>query len=405
MQQKTDEQTSVRKLFIPSLMVVYFSLFIVDSISGTFLLDVTETFFASREPLYIAITSQLSTTSSIASAVFALLLAMMTVRFNHKKLLVLGTLCVPVGALGCYLAPNYVFLQIFFALEGIGSLIVTTMAIVLIADILPMNKRPQATGWIMSGPTIAAMIGAIVVSSFFSGGDWRSFLLWYALPITLISIIAAYFGIPSSKEKIPDIVEKGAYLRSFKQVLFNKSAATCLFGSLIRYSSLFWGLYFTTFLRIAFGLDLGSAVLLTGLPMAVIITLGHIIGGYMANRYGRKNLTVITLLIHGATLPLIVVLPDLYVALAIFYSGTFIGALAFPAMTNLLLEQTPEFRGTIISINSIFSTIGAAIGAAIGGLSLAIFNYTGMFFTFAALILVSATIFFFVKDPCKNKGN
>ena len=125
----------------------------------------------------------------------------------------------------------------------------------------------------------------------------------------------------------------------------------------------------------------------------------------MANWYGRKNLTVITLLIHGATLPLIGVLPDLYVALAIFYSGTFIGALAFPAMTNLLLEQTPEFRGTIISINSIFSTIGAAIGAAIGGLSLAMFDYAGMFFTFAALILVSAIIFFFVKDPCKNKGN
>lgn len=403
MQQTTDEQSSVVRFFVPSLVVVYLSLFIVDIISTTFLLDVAVDFFGSQDPLFVAITGQLATISNVIAAVFAILLAVIAIKFNHKKLLLFGTLLVPLGALGCSLAPDYLLLQVFFVLEGIGTMMVTTMAVVLVGEMLPMNRRPQAIGWITSGPTIAMIISTFVVSLFFFTGNWRSFLLWFALPLSFISIVAAYFGIPPSKGKQKNTTGKEAYLRSFRQVFLNKSAAACLIGVFIRFVSLGWGIYIITFLRIEFGIDLGLAVLLAGLPFAVVVTFGHIIGGYLTNRYGRKNLSVASLLIHGVTLPLIVVLPNLWVALTIFYSGTFIGALAFPAVTNLTLEQAPEARGSMMSINSIISILGVGIGPAVGGVALALFDYTGMFFTFAALIILSAAIFFFfTKDPCKT---
>lgn len=401
MQQTIDEKSAAVRLFVPSLVVVYLSLFIVDVISSTFLLDITRDFFGSQDPLFVAITGQLATISNVIAAVFAILLAVIAIKFNHKKLLLFGTLLVPLGALGCSLAPDFILLQIFFVLEGIGTMMVTTMAMVLVGEMLPMNRRPQATGWITSGPTIAMIISALVVSLFFFTGNWRSFLLWFALPISLISIVAAYFGIPPSKGKQKNTIGKEAYLRSFRQVFLNKSAAACLIGVFIRFVSIGWGIYIITFLRIEFGIDLGLAVLLAGLPMAVVITVGHIVGGYLTNRYGRKNLSVASLVIHGVTLPLIVVLPNLWLALVIFYSGTFIGALAFPAVTNLTLEQAPESRGSMMSINSILSILGGGIGPAVGGVALALFDYTGMFFTFAALIILSAAIFFFfTKDPC-----
>jgi predicted MFS family arabinose efflux permease len=83
------------------------------------------------------------------------------------------------------------------------------------------------------------------------------------------------------------------------------------------------------------------------------------------------------------------------------YAGSFIGAFGMPAMTNLTLEQVPESRGTMMSINNVLTSLGASIGGVVGGVSLALFGYTGMFFTFAALILIAVAIYFFLtKDPC-----
>jgi predicted MFS family arabinose efflux permease len=91
----------------------------------------------------------------------------------------------------------------------------------------------------------------------------------------------------------------------------------------------------------------------------------------------------------------------LWIALAIYWSGTFIYALNFPASVNLTLEQAPESRGTMMSMNSIFVTFGYGIGTALGGAALALFNYTGLIFTFVALSLTAAAVYFFLtKDPC-----
>ena len=400
MKPETDEQLSAGKLFVPSLTVVYFSLFIVDTISINFLLDVALTFFGSQEPLYIALTSQLQTVSGIVASVFALFLAIASVKFSYKNLLLIGMLFIPIGTLGCSFAPDFISLQFFFVLEAIGSVIVTTMAIALVGKILPLNKRPHAIGWIISGSAIAGILGAFIINFFFSTGNWRSFLQWYGFPISLISLVAAYFGIPSEKKKHVDTIGTREYFRTFKQVVLNKSAATCLIGSFIRMVSIVWGLYLTTFLRVQFGLDLGSAVLLTGLPMAIIITVGQIVGGYLTNCFGRKKLSVVALLIHGATLPLIAILPDLWLALIIGYSGTLIGAMAMPAVTNLILEQTPNSRGTILSINSILQIIGGAVGTALAGVILVLLNYIGVFLVFGGLIILAAIFFFFTKDPC-----
>ncbi len=75
--------------------------------------------------------------------------------------------------------------------------------------------------------------------------------------------------------------------------------------------------------------------------------------------------------------------------------------MGFPGSTNLTLEQVPEARGTMMSINSIFITLGGGVGAALGGVALVLFGYTGVILTFASLSLLAAAIYFFLTDdPC-----
>jgi DHA1 family inner membrane transport protein len=197
--QNSKEVSLVGKLFVPSLVIANFSLFTVDLISRVFLLDVATTFFGSSDPAFVAITSQLVTVSQGASVVFGLLLGILSVKYNHKNLLVLGVLCISVGALGCSLAPNFIFLQIFFAIEGIGTTVVGVMAIVLVGEMLALNKKPTAAAWIISGGYFANMVGTLVIIFFFADtANWRSFLLWFSLPISLIALVAAYFWVPES---------------------------------------------------------------------------------------------------------------------------------------------------------------------------------------------------------------
>ena len=402
MLQGTTEKPSAGKFFVPSLTIAYISTWLIESLTGIFLIDIAATFFGSSNPVSIATASQLVTISSVISVLFGFLLGALSVRFSHKKILFLGVLCITLGTLGCFFAPNFLFMQIFFPLEGIGSVAVGAMTFALVGELLILTKRAKATGWIIAGAPMAGIATSLVISFFFSGvGSWRSYLLWFALPISLVSLAAVYFGVPSSLQNARTF-GKEAYLDSFRQV-FLKSAAGCLIGNMVRQAGLACTVVFSaTYFRTQFSLPLASGALIV-LGGTALSTLGNIVGGQLVNRIGRKRLLITTLVISSPALALIAFVPDLWIALAINFAGAFIYSMGFPGSVNLTLEQSPEARGTMMSISTIFVTLGLGIGTALGGAALSLFkNYTVVILTFAAIQLIAAAIYFFLtKDPCR----
>jgi DHA1 family inner membrane transport protein len=400
--QSTEEKSSAGRLFVPSLAVAFFSTWIIESLTGVFLVDVATEFFGSPNPVAIATTGQLVTISSVVSIVFALLLGFLSVRYSHKRLLLMGSFGVTLGILGCFLAPEFLFMQFFFPVEGIGTVAIGAMAFTLVGEFLVVSRRPRAIGWILAGNSLAGIIGSLVISLFFSGtGGWRSYLLWFALPISLVSLFAVYFFVPSAPQK-PKIIKKEAYFSSFKQVFLKKSAASCLFGAMFRQAGLAWVVvYSATFFRQKFGLSLFTVALL-GLVGGTIFALANIVGGHLAHRVGRKRLLVSTLVISSPGLILVAFVPNLWVVLILQWAGGFIYGMSFPASTSLLLEQAPESRGTMMSMSTIFVTFGLGLGAALGGTALVLSGWTGLILTFAAMQLIAAAVFFFLtEDPCR----
>jgi len=68
---------------------------------------------------------------------------------------------------------------------------------------------------------------------------------------------------------------------------------------------------------------------------------------------------------------------------------------------SLTIEQVPDSRGTMMSINAIFITLGLALGGAVGGVALVLGGWISVLLSFAALSLIAVAIyFFFTKDPC-----
>jgi DHA1 family inner membrane transport protein len=400
--QSTEENPSAGRLFVPSLAVAFFSTWIIESLTGVFLIDVATEFFGSPNPVTIATTGQLVTISSIVSVIFAGLLGFLSVRYNHKRLMLMGSFAVALGILGCFLAPEFLFMQFFFPIEGIGTVAIGAMAFTIVGEFLVVSRRPKAIGWILAGNSLAGIIGSLMISLFFSGtGGWRSYLLWFALPISAISLVALYFFIPSAPRK-PKTIKKEAYLSSFKQVFLKKSAASCLVGAMFRQAGLAWVVvYSATFFRQQFGLSLFSVALL-GLAGGALFALANIVGGHLAHRVGRKRQLVSTLVISSPGLMLVAFVPNLWIVLILQWAGGFIYGMSFPASTSLLLEQAPESRGTMMSMSSIFVTFGMGLGAALGGAALVLSGWTGLILTFAAMQLIAAAVFFFLtKDPCR----
>lgn len=399
----TNKKSSAGRFFVGSLVVAFFSTWVIESLTGVFLVDVTGTFFGSSVPVTIATTGQLVTISSVVSVVFALLLGVLSINHNHKRLLLLGCVGIITGILGCFLASDFVFMQVFFSLEGIGTTAIGAMSFTLVGEFLDENKRPKAIGWILAGSSFANIIGSIIISMFFSDqGGWRSYLLWFALPISVVSLVVVYFGVPSLPQK-PKDAKMEDYISSFKQIFLKKSAIGCLIGAMFRQAGLVWTtVYSATFFRTQFGISLAFAAVL-GLIGGVIFVLAEIVGGYLVHRIGRKRQLVATLVISSPLLMIIAFVSNLWVVLVLSWVGCFIYGMSFPANTSLILEQAPESRGTMMSMSTIFVTFGMAIGTTIGGAALITHGWAGLILTFATLQLIAAAVFFFLsKDTYKT---
>jgi predicted MFS family arabinose efflux permease len=181
------------------------------------------------------------------------------------------------------------------------------------------------------------------------------------------SLALAFYGIPATPKKNPiEAIGRNAYLRSFKQVLLNKSAVACLFGTMFFYGSSVWSFFAATFWRQQFHLLVESVAVIT-LGITLVFAAGSLVGGRLVNRVGRKRLLILTGGIRSLLIPLIVLMPDFYLALLMCFLASAFGGLALAAGPSLTLEQAPESRGTMMSINTVFGSLGGAIGASLGG--------------------------------------
>jgi MFS family permease len=82
------------------------------------------------------------------------------------------------------------------------------------------------------------------------------------------------------------------------------------------------------------------------------------------------------------------------------FAATLIGGFAVTGSNNLIVEQVPKSRGTMMSINGVFASIGVTIGTACGGLALTqSFQLLGLTFGIFAVI-ASLIILFIAKEPC-----
>ncbi len=123
------------KLILPSLVISNFAIQLPPIVVGLLLVDIAHTF---GQP--VGITGQIRTLAMVLGVIFALLMGVLSVRFKHKSLLVMGLLLKSIAALGCSFASNFAIMLVSYSMSGVGAAMVGPMTTTLIGEHFPVEK-------------------------------------------------------------------------------------------------------------------------------------------------------------------------------------------------------------------------------------------------------------------------
>jgi len=292
---------------------------------------------------------------------------------------------------------------ISFSLVGLATAAITPMTFTLIAEHFPLEKRASAVAWLVAGGSLSYVIGAPIISLISGYGDWRTAFYAFVLPVSLVSLLLAFIGVPSAPRNTQPAAGQEVYLRSFKETLSCKSASACLVGNVLRMASFMAVLiYGISFFRQRFGVPTNYASVIM-LVAASCYTVGSLVTGRLVSSFGRKSLTVLTSLLAGIFTISYAFVPNLGLSLLSNLSAAWFFGMAASSASSLTLEQVPKYQGTMMSVNSAAQSFGSALGTALGGTALIIFNlfnYEALGTILGALGIAAAIIFYlFTTDP------
>ena len=358
------------RLVLPSLVVTRFALGAPSLLISLLLIEIGATFGQS-----VGAAGQLSTVSSVAAFIAALLMGFLSLRFRPRSLLLVGMSLFALSAVGCAFSPHFSLMVAFYAMGGIGASMVIPMTTTMVGELYPLSERATAIGYLLAGGALSFVIGAPSIILIAGYGGWRAAFLGFVLPFVLLGTLLSYLGLPSKPSEEAAATEGGGFIEGFRDILMNRSAVSCLIGSALNAAC--WQavvFYSASLMRQRFQVSTGFAAIYI-IGGALAYTVGSLVSGRFVNRFGRKRVTVITSVLAGAFTLIYYNVLDIWASIFLAYVASLFTGVRSSSSSSLTMEQVPSYRGTMMSISSAIDNMGVALGAGLGGLMLLWYDY------------------------------
>jgi len=273
----------------------------------------------------------------------------------------------------------------------------------LVGEHFTLENRAKTIAWTVGAGALSYVVGPLVLNLLSDFGGWRFSLLGFIIPLLFVSLVLAFFGIPSASHSHGTAVSQSGFLSGFKGVLSCKSAWACLAGDTLRAASFAAVLYYgAAFFMQRFGASTDAATLII-LVAASCYTVGSLLSGRLVDKVGRKPFTATTVLLAGVFTVSFVLVPNFWFSLLLNIAAAVLFGMVTASAISLTLEQVPAYRGTMMSVDSAFVNLGYALGAAVGGTALIWFDYEGLGVALGLFGVVAAAVFYlFARDPTKK---
>ncbi|OJJ50475.1 hypothetical protein ASPZODRAFT_11346 [Penicilliopsis zonata CBS 506.65] len=147
------------------------------------------------------------TSSLIANTMFTVLYGRLSDIFG-RKIVYLAALCLLcVADLICGLSQNAPMFYVFRGLAGVAGGGVTSLTMIIVSDVVTLERRGKYQGILGSALGMGNVIGPFLGALFTMKATWRGFF-WLISPLAACSAVVGYFLIPSNKQARKDGLQK-----------------------------------------------------------------------------------------------------------------------------------------------------------------------------------------------------
>lgn len=285
-------------------------------------------------------------------------------RWPRKRLLLTLLVAFTVGTIGSALLPSFplVLAARFVAALPHGAYF--GIASLVAADLMGPGKRGKGVAFVLSGLTIANVVGVPAITWVGQVAGWRSAYLVVAVLFAL-TVVAVQLLVPAQPGNPAATVRNE--LRAFGrlQVWMTLLVGAIGFGGLFAMYS-----YISPLATEVTGLPLGAVpwiLVVIGLGM----TVGNLVGGWAADRDVRRALVVFFAGV-GVSLIGLALSASSVVGLVVFaFLSAGFSAAASPAIQTRLMDVARDSQTIAAALNHSALNIGNSVGAALGGLTIA----------------------------------
>jgi predicted MFS family arabinose efflux permease len=367
--------------FVLLSLVVASYLANVSAIAMTpFLLDIARELGAD-----LAAMGVLLAVGSITWAVVSMFAGVASDRYGRRPVLLLGLLGLALAPLSLAATTFYwvAILSRFSGGFGGGAFMGTAFAAA--ADAVPEKERGRALGWLITGQSLALVIGVPLVAYVAVFIGWRGSLAIQGLAI-IIAAVMVWLAVPGQPPRHRTQATEGPSVLS---LLTPKVIALLSANTMERICYGGVAVYLATYLITSYGTSLEALAVGLGL-VALGNLLGNLAGGELSDRLRSRTVLAATSLAATGlmSLPLLLWQPGLWVSIALGFAYMVINALGRPALMAATSDVSNEARGALLGVNMTFASFGWLGAQALGGWIIGTLGFPvfGMLTTAAGLI-------------------
>ncbi len=323
---------------------------------------------------------------ALGVVVGAPLIAALTARMPRKALLMSLMAVFVLGNLAAVLAPTYGSLVAARFVAGLPHGAYFGIAALVAAKLLGPGSRARAVAYVLTGLTVATVIGVPLASWLGQVLGWRSaFALVVVIGVVTLAAIGLWLPPVGITHVTSPLTELGALRRP--QVWFALAVGMVGFGGMFAVYT-----YIATTLTDVAGLSSGWV------PLALMVfgggmVVGNMAGGRLADWSVVRGLYLTMTVLGLALATFVVAAHNPVTAMALLFAIGAAGAAIGPALQTRLMDVAADAQTLAAALNHSALNVANAAGAWIGGLVIAAgFGYTAPAAAGAALAVAGLMV-------------
>lgn len=336
----------------------------------------------------LAAAGQLVTVFSLAYALSAVPLGVLTANWPRRRALVVALAAFAVGNVLTALAPDYDLVLASRVVAAAGAALFTATASATAAALAGESHRGRAISVVMLGITSSLILGAPLGTAIGAVADWRA-TIWFVTALGLVAALLVGLLLPA--------LAAPAWSGGPRARLAPLTDRRVL-GLLARSVVVFVGVYLPyTYLSAVYAPAIGGRgelIALLLLAFGVAGTAGNLLAGVLADRVGAHRVILMATVALAAVFLAVPMAREagLPVAvLAVLVSGWLSFSITTPQQQELVaLAPTAQSVATSLYQSAIY--LAVSLSGVVGGLGLNLFGAVWLAPLAAAFVLVGAVL-------------